>query len=147
MLPLKSLHIKANGIFVFFIFLYFTTTLSKGLTHTHVITFPSLKMHQLPQYYQPQLMSFHSLNFFSHMIYMLQLANFWLTLVLLIIIIKENMSYNLHSLVISWVLIKIKLLKWIDQFIYLSSNISTTKSDINIHIGKAWTAIDRLSTI
>ena len=31
---IKNLHIKANGIFVFFILLYFTTTLSKGITHT-----------------------------------------------------------------------------------------------------------------
>ena len=32
---IKNLHIKANGIYVFFIFLYFTTTLSEGITHTH----------------------------------------------------------------------------------------------------------------
>ena len=29
---IKNLHIKANGIFVFFILLYFTTTLSEGIT-------------------------------------------------------------------------------------------------------------------
>ena len=34
---IKNLHIKANGIFVFFILLYFTTTLSEGITHTHAI--------------------------------------------------------------------------------------------------------------
>ena len=35
---IKNLHIKANGIFVFFILLYFTTTLSEGITHTHTRT-------------------------------------------------------------------------------------------------------------
>ena len=34
-----------------------------------------------------------------------------------------------------------------DQFIYLGSNISSTESDFNILIGKAWTTIDRLMTI
>ena len=33
------------------------------------------------------------------------------------------------------------------QFIHLSSNISSTESDVNIRIGKAWTAIDRLTAI
>ena len=32
-----------------------------------------------------------------------------------------------------------KPLKLVDHFTYLSSNISSTESDINIHIGKAWT--------
>ena len=32
-----------------------------------------------------------------------------------------------------------KTLKLIDQFTYLGSNISSTESDVNIHIGKAWT--------
>ena len=36
---IKNLHIKANGIFVFFILLYFTTTLRKGITHTCKNTF------------------------------------------------------------------------------------------------------------
>ena len=38
-------------------------------------------------------------------------------------------------------------LKLVNQFIYRDSNISSTESAINIHIGKAWTVIDRLSTI
>ena len=40
-----------------------------------------------------------------------------------------------------------KLLKLIDQFIYLSSNISSTEIDVNICIGKIWTVSDRLSII
>ena len=32
------------------------------------------------------------------------------------------------------------------QFIYLGSNISSAERNVNLHIGKAWTAIDRLST-
>ena len=40
-----------------------------------------------------------------------------------------------------------KSLKEVDQFIYLGCNISSTESNINIRIGKTWTAIDRLSTI
>ena len=35
----------------------------------------------------------------------------------------------------------------LDLFIYLGSNISSTEIDVNVHIGKAWTAIDKLSTI
>ena len=33
------------------------------------------------------------------------------------------------------------------QFTYLSSNISSTESDVNMHLVKAWTAIDRLLII
>ena len=40
-----------------------------------------------------------------------------------------------------------KLLKFVDQFIYLDSNISSTESDVNICIGKAWTTINRLLNI
>ena len=32
-------------------------------------------------------------------------------------------------------------------FTYLSNNISSTESDVNIRIAKAWTAIDRLFTV
>ena len=39
------------------------------------------------------------------------------------------------------------LLKLIDKFTYLSSGISSTKSDINMRQANAWTAIDRLSII
>ena len=39
-----------------------------------------------------------------------------------------------------------KPLKLVDYFIYLSSNISSSESDFNLRIGKAWTAIDSLST-
>ena len=38
-------------------------------------------------------------------------------------------------------------LKLIDQFLYLGSNISSTKSNVSIHIGKTLTAIHKLSTI
>ena len=38
-------------------------------------------------------------------------------------------------------------LKLVDQFTYLGSYISLTKSDVNIHIGKVWIAIDKLSII
>ena len=40
-----------------------------------------------------------------------------------------------------------KPLKLADQFTYLNSNISPTESYMNICIGKAWAAIDRLSII
>ena len=43
--------------------------------------------------------------------------------------------------------LNVKLLKLIDQFIYLGSNISSTERNINICIVKAWTAINRLMTI
>ena len=38
-------------------------------------------------------------------------------------------------------------LKLMDQFTYIGSNISSTKSDINTLQAKAWTAIDRSSII
>ena len=37
-------------------------------------------------------------------------------------------------------------LKLVNQFINLSNNIPSTENDINIHVGKANTAIDRLTT-
>ena len=40
-----------------------------------------------------------------------------------------------------------KLLKLVDLFTYLSSNISSTESNVNRHIGKKWTAIDWLLII
>ena len=40
-----------------------------------------------------------------------------------------------------------KLLNWVDQFAYLGSNITSTENDVNIITGKAWTAVDSLSTI
>ena len=40
-----------------------------------------------------------------------------------------------------------KHLKLVDQFTYLSSNISSTESKVNIHIGKTWTTIYRLLII
>ena len=40
-----------------------------------------------------------------------------------------------------------KHLKIVDNFTYLGSDISSTERDINTRIGKAWTAMDRLSTI
>ena len=37
--------------------------------------------------------------------------------------------------------------KLVDHLTYAGSTISSTKTDVNIHIGKAWSAIDRLLTI
>ena len=37
-----------------------------------------------------------------------------------------------------------KSLKLVDQFIYLGSNISSTESDVDIHIGKAWNLLNWL---
>ena len=36
-------------------------------------------------------------------------------------------------------------LKLVDKFTYLGSSVSSTKTDINMWLAKAWTAIDRLS--
>ena len=38
-------------------------------------------------------------------------------------------------------------LKLVDKFTYLGSSVSSTKTDINTQLAKAWTAIDRLSVI
>ena len=40
-----------------------------------------------------------------------------------------------------------KALKFVDLFTYFSSNISSTESKVNIHLGKAGIAIDRLLII
>ena len=39
-----------------------------------------------------------------------------------------------------------KPLKFVSQFTYLSSNISSTESNVIICLDKAWAAIDRLTT-
>ena len=38
-------------------------------------------------------------------------------------------------------------LKLVDKFTYLGSNVSSTETDINTRLAKAWTAFDRLSVI
>ena len=38
-------------------------------------------------------------------------------------------------------------LKLVDKFTYLGSSVSSTETDINMWLAKAWTAIDRLSVI
>ena len=38
-------------------------------------------------------------------------------------------------------------LKLVDKFTYLESSVSTTETDINTRLAKAWTAIDRISVI
>ena len=38
-------------------------------------------------------------------------------------------------------------LKLVDKFSYLESSVSSTETDINTQLAKAWTAIDRLSVI
>ena len=40
-----------------------------------------------------------------------------------------------------------KPLKFVDQFTYLSSNISSAESDVNICISKAWTAVEKLTIL
>ena len=40
-----------------------------------------------------------------------------------------------------------KPLKLVDQYTYLGYNISSTENHVNIRIGKAWIAIDRLSDL
>ena len=51
--------------------------------------------------------------------------------------LKQNSAISLNS----------KPLKSVDQFIYLGTNISSTESNVNKLIGKALTAIDRLSAL
>ena len=46
---------------------------------------------------------------------------------------QEETNYTLSS----------KPLKSVDQFTDLGSNILSTESDVNIHLGKGWTTINR----
>ena len=67
-------------------------------------------------------------------------------------LLKPTLLHSLEELMYYYqcgaILLNVKLLKWVDQFTYLGSKISSTESDtIDERIGKAWTAIDKLSTI
>ena len=44
-------------------------------------------------------------------------------------------------------ILKDSSLKLVDKFTYLGSSVSSTETDINMRLAKAWTAIDRLSVI
>ena len=37
--------------------------------------------------------------------------------------------------------------KQVSSFIYLGSEVADTESDVNIRIGKAWTALNKMKTI
>ena len=54
------------------------------------------------------------------------------------------MCFNQNGATIS---LKGKPLKLVGQFTYHGGNISSTGSDVNIHIGKSCTTIERLTTI
>ena len=56
----------------------------------------------------------------------------------------ELMCFNQNGVISS---LNGKSLKLIDQFANLVSNISSTESDVNLHRGKAWTAIDKFTMI
>ena len=56
----------------------------------------------------------------------------------------EFMCFNQNGVIKS---LNNKPLKMVDNFIYLGSNISSTESDVNIRIGKAWAAMKNLSII
>ena len=53
----------------------------------------------------------------------------------------QFMKFNQDSAISS---LNGKLLKVVNEFVYLSSNISSTESNINICLGNVWTAIDRM---
>ena len=55
----------------------------------------------------------------------------------------EFISFNQHAVI--W--LNGKFLKLGEHFIYLSSNITSTESDIDISIGKEFTDIDMLKTM
>ena len=56
----------------------------------------------------------------------------------------EYMCFNQRSHIST---LKGGLLKLVDKFTYLESNVSSTENDINTWLAKAWTAINRLSVI
>ena len=55
----------------------------------------------------------------------------------------EFMGFKRRSHLLS----KIRPLRLVYMFTYFSSHISSTESDVNIHLAKAWTAINRLLII
>ena len=60
---------------------------------------------------------------------------------------KEHViKYHLAGVLIRISSLNVKPMKLVDQFTHLGSNISTTEHNVNISIGKAWTAIGRLIT-
>ena len=74
-------------------------------------------------------------------------SNLWQQEALLLLCINsdrtEVMCFNQNDVIAS---LNGKPLKSVYQFIYLGSNISSTDNNVNICIGKAWIAIDRLTT-
>ena len=58
-------------------------------------------------------------------------------------VLSELFCFNQDGVI----LLNGKPLKSADQFIYLGSNISSTKSNINLCISKVWTIIDRFMII
>ena len=56
----------------------------------------------------------------------------------------EFMCFNQDDVISS---LNGKLVKFVNQLVDLGSNISLTENSVNIYIGKAWTAIDRLSAL
>ena len=55
--------------------------------------------------------------------------------------------YKSSLLLVITHLIANKPLKLVNQFKYLDNNLLSTESDVNIHLAKVWTAIDRLLMI
>ena len=56
----------------------------------------------------------------------------------------EYMSYNQNGTIET---LNKTLLKKVDDFVYLGSNIASTDKDVLIRISKTWSALDRLRTI
>ena len=64
---------------------------------------------------------------------------------ILIVIFKKKKKCSNQRGDIS--ILNVSSLKLVDKFTYLGSSVSSTETDINKRLAKAWTAIDRLSVI
>ena len=56
----------------------------------------------------------------------------------------EYMTFNVNSDIRS---LNQTLLKLVEEFIYLGSNIASSEKDVEVRIAKAWAALDKLATI
>ena len=92
----------------------------------------------LSTFTSPSIVSFFSLSFF------LPLSLFLYLSLSIYIYIYMHMCFNQRGDIPS---LNGRFLKLVVKFTYLWSSVSSTETDINTQLAKAWTAIDRLSVI
>ena len=71
----------------------------------------------------------------------------WATAATGLLVNTDKMEYTCFSQIVIISTLNSISLKLVDNFAYLGSSVSSTKTDINMWLAKAWTAINRLLVI